>query len=238
MPESGLHGALHLCSALNMALTINNGWGRRLVSAAAVSVLSASFAMPMRGECTAAEMVWPTAPYDYVVVDQDLRTVLQQFGTNTGIRIVLSDAVQGKVRGRLPPAPPRDFLIGLAQMFGLDWYYDGAVLSISSTTEAQTHLLPLQGVSFDALRDGLAATGLLDPRFQLKPGLGKAVALVSGPPHYWAMVQQAATALQAGGGPPEQQKVAAGPQVSAVVSPKKREILVFRGSAVSHEQLP
>src|SRR5580698_2560832 len=83
-------------------------------------------------EVTAAEPEWPPELYDYVVNDQDLRTVLEQFGLNTGLRIALSDAVQGRVRGRLPPAPPQQFLDHLTDMFGLDWYYDGAVIAVSA----------------------------------------------------------------------------------------------------------
>lgn len=241
MPESGLRDAAHLCSALHMMLMKRHRRSSRLISAIAVSALSACFSATfIPAKVKAAEPVWSTAPYNYVVVDQDLRTVLQQFGANIGLRIVLSDAVQGKVHGRLPSAPPREFLSNLAQMFGLDWYYDGSVLSISSTTEAQTHLLPLQGLTFEALRNGLSATGLLDPRFDLKPGLGKAVALVSGPPHYWAMVQQAAAALQTASGPPpppEQAKAAVAlPAPKAV--PKKPEVVVFRGSTMTREPLP
>ena len=177
------------------------------------------------GPCLAAEPSWPTAPYDYVVVDQDLRTVLTQFGANTGLRIALSEAVQGRVHGRTPAAPARDVLNGLAQSFGLDWYYDGAVIWVSATSEAETHLLPLQGVSFNKLRNGLAAADLLDRRFQLKAGVGPDIAIVSGPPRYAAMIKQAVVALAA-------DKPAA-PQPAP-----GRTLVVFRGSSATSVQFP
>lgn len=186
-------------------------------------VLCAALLAP--GNVTAAEPIWPTTAYDYVVVDQDLRTVLTQFGTNTGLRIVLSDAVQGRVHGRLPSAPPREFLSNLAQAFGLDWYFDGAVISISATSEAQTRLLPLQAVSFSKLRDALASVGLLDQRFQLRTGLGPSIALASGPPRYLAMVQQAAVALAT---EKEVKREPAGAET----------LVVFRGSSMSRVQFP
>ncbi len=158
----------------------------------AICVGLALLASPL---ASAAEPKWPSAPYGYVVVDQDLRTVLTQFGANTGLRIALSDAVQGQVRGRLPSVPPREFLDTLAQSFGLDWYFDGAVISVSAASEAQARLLSLQGVGFAKLRKGLASAGLIDPRFQLRPGASPDIALVSGPPRYVALVQQAVTAL-------------------------------------------
>ena len=164
---------------------------RNLIRAAALSVALTFSCSPGYTE----EPHWPTATYDYVVVDEDLRNVLSQFGINIGVRIVMSDAVQGRVRGGFPPAPPRDFLVNLSRAFGLDWYFDGAVISVSAASEAQTRILPLQGVPLTTLQNGLTAAGLSDPRFQLRAGLAPDVAVISGPPRYLAVVQQAASAM-------------------------------------------
>ncbi len=123
---------------------------------------------------TAAEPAWPTTPYDYVVIDQDLRTVLEQFGLNTGLRIALSESVKGRVHGRTKPAPPQQFFDHLTEMFGLDWYYDGAVISVSAKSEAQTQLVNLGSTSFTELETALDASGFLDQRYQLRPGTEKA----------------------------------------------------------------
>ena len=181
----------------------------------------------MAGAAWAAEPAWPTAPYTYVVVDQDLRSVLQQFGANLGLRVVLSDAVQGHVHGRLPELPPRQLLDHLAQTYGLDWYYDGLVLSISATSEATTKFLPLQGLSADSVRDGLNAAGVLDPRFPLRPGPAHDIMLVSGPPHYVALVQQSLSAM-----------VADRPAPPAVTAEAPATLVIFRGSAATKVQLP
>ena len=79
-----------------------------------IAALSATPAM------AAVEPVWPSGPYSYVVLDQDLRDVLQQFGINAGLRLALSDKVQGHVHGPLPSAPARQFLDSLTQQFGLE----------------------------------------------------------------------------------------------------------------------
>ena len=135
-------------------------------------------------DLTAAEPAWPAAPYDYVVIDQDLRTVLEQFGLNTGLRIALSDNVKGRVRGRIQPAPPRQFFDHLTEMFGLDWYYDGAAISVSAKSEAQTQLVKLGNASFTQLKTALDASGFLDQRYQLRPGAEQSVAIAAGPPQY------------------------------------------------------
>jgi len=188
-------------------------------------LVSLLVALAASDQAIAAEPVWPTTTYDYVVVEQDLRTVLTQFGTNTGLRVIVSDAVQGRVRGPLPSAPPREFLDNLTRTFGLDWYFDGAAISVSAASEAQSHLLPLQGVSFAKLRAGLATAGLLDPRYQVRPAVGSDIAMVSGPPRFVSIVQQATTALAS------EKVVKHEPELQKLV-------VVFRGSSVSRLQFP
>jgi type III secretion protein C len=177
-----------------------------------------SFAILGLREVIAAEPAWPATPYDYVVIDQDLRTVLEQFGLNTGLRIALSDNVKGRVRSRIQPAPPRQFFDHLTEMFGLDWYYDGAVIAVSAKSEAQTQLVKLENANFTQLKAALDASGFLDQRYQLRPGPEQSVAIASGPPQYLAAVKKVATALS-----PEP-----GPKPDA---PAKDYVMIIRGSA-------
>jgi type III secretion protein C len=174
----------------------------------------------------AAEPPWPAeSTYDYVVVDQDLRTVIEQFGFNTGLRVSLSDAVQGKVHGRLPAALPRDFFDHLTEMFGLDWYYDGATIAVSAKSEAQTQLITLKGASFSELQSALETAGFLDQRYHLRSGPENNVAIASGPPQFLAMVKQMAATLS----PVQEPKQ--GPA-------EKYRMLVFRGSSASRVEFP
>jgi type III secretion protein C len=174
----------------------------------------------------AAEPDWPHTPYDYVVIDQDLRVVLEQFGSNIGVRVVLSDAVQGRVHGRLPVAEPRAFLDHLTRAFGLDWYYDGAAIAVSAVSETQTRMITLQDLDFETVRASLLASGVLDPRHQLRPGPAPNSALASGPPRYLELLQQTIAALS-----PGRAQAAAAP--SGQVS-----LMVFRGAAASRVDFP
>ena len=181
----------------------------------------------------AAEPSWPAGIYSYVVVEQDLRDVLQQFGINNGLKIALSDKVQGSVHGPLPAEPPRQFLDRLAQQFGLEWVYDGSIISISSDAEAKTEMIALRDVPFSKLHDGLANAGLLDPRYQFKPIMGGQIALVSGPPRYISIVQDVLAAL-----PKEKttQPAAApaGPVAASMPpAPPHRSINLMRGASSS-----
>ncbi len=185
----------------------------------------AAAAAAVAGRATAAEPAWPSAPYAYVVVDQDLRTVLLQFGSNIGVRVVLSDGVQGRVHGRLPTLPPRDFLEHLARSYGLDWFFDGAVLSVSAGDETETRFVTLPGIDVTVLQAALRSTGLYDPRFALRPGPAAGTAMVSGPPRYLKLVEQTAAALA---------KPASAPEAPGAVA----MLTVFRGAAASKVQFP
>lgn len=196
---------------------------RRLATAA--PLICGTLAFLGGHAASAAEPAWPHMTYDYVVVDQDLRAVLQQFGSNVGLRVVVSEAVQGRVRGRLPPLPPRQFLDHLSQAYGLDWFFDGAVLAVSASSETETRFLALQGLDARGLEDGLRAADLLEPRFAVRPGPGPETAMVSGPPRYVKLVQEAAGALA---GRPAAAQAPAG---SVIVT-------VFRGASAAKVQLP
>ncbi len=153
--------------------------------------------------------------------------MLLQFGANTGARVALSDAVQGRVRGRLPALPPRQFIEHVAQAYGLDWFFDGSVLSVSAVAEAETRFVPLTGIDVRALEAGLRGADLYDPRFSLRAGPGTGMALVSGPPRYLKAVQETADALAVHAAAPS--PAGAAPAVS---------LTVFRGSAERKVQFP
>jgi len=139
---------------------------------------------------------WPDKPYPYVVLDQDVRDVLAAFGSNLDVPVKISDKVSGRVRGRLPELTPQKLLDHLAASFGLQWYYDGQVLYVTTVEEAVSEMLPLGPIRFEELQASLASLKLDDPRFPLRPLASANVALVSGPPRYVALVKETMQALQ------------------------------------------
>lgn len=180
------------------------------------------FAVLSLGEAHAAVPKWPTSPYSYRVVDQDLRTVLEEFGKNLGIRVASSEGVKGRVRGNLQEGSPQFFLDALTKAYGLDWYFDGTVLNISTVSEASTRFLDLHGIPFNRILDGVQRADLTDPRFSMRPGPSESLAMVSGPPRFVQLLSEAITAMAAQKAP-----VAAPVQVMAQTVAMVR---VFRGS--------
>jgi len=146
----------------------------------------------------AAELALGDAPYSYTVIDQDLRSTLREFSANLGVRVTMTDAVQGRIRGRLPPLAPRAFLDRVTTLYGLDWFYDGYVVSVSAQSEGATRVLPTPGLPFAELRRGLEAMGVWDGRYVVRPqGEGAEMVMVAGPPHFVQLVEQTAAMMVA-----------------------------------------
>ena len=50
---------------------------------------------------------WPPGPYKYVVIEQNLKDALIEFGRNINVPVKVSDEVKGKLRGDLGAGRPR-----------------------------------------------------------------------------------------------------------------------------------
>lgn len=145
----------------------------------------------------AAKPDWGTEPYTYLTIDQDLRQVLKDFAAQLGVTLQLSPAVQGTVRGRLPPAAPEQFLEQLARVYGLLWYWDGYILWVYGLEEADSRVVQLQTASTQQLADTLAELDIWDERFPIRASLGSNILLVTGPSRYVDLVVETAEMLEA-----------------------------------------
>ena len=188
--------------------------GTRLGLAALAAALGSGAPSPGH----AADLPLSDQPYGYTVLDQDLRDTLRQFGANNGLRVNVSDTVQGRVRGQLGTLAPRAFLDRLAADFGFDWFYDGFTLYATAISEGVNRLVPMNGASAAQLEDALRALGIADTRFAVRPMQGQDLMMVAGPPRFVELVQQAAMALA----PKDEAKPAApqpAPAAAAVTPP-------------------
>ncbi|MBA1142418.1 secretin N-terminal domain-containing protein [Mesorhizobium neociceri] len=164
----------------------------------------------------------PAAPYRYTVLDQDLSAALQEFGNNLNISVNISAEVRGRIRGRMPDLPAREFLDRLAELYDLQWYYDGLVLYVSAAKEAQTRMLVLTPLRFDTFKAALDQLDISDDRYVVRPAPGNGLVMVSGPPRFVALVEQTFNGLVA--------EAQAHPRAAA--APTKESVLIlFRGSS-------
>ncbi|RXH38022.1 nodulation protein NolW [Bradyrhizobium nanningense] len=172
----------------------------------------------------AAPLSLPSTPYRYTVLDQDLSAALQEFGNNLNIRVNVSTEVRGRIRGGMPDLPPREFLDRLTALYNLQWYYDGLVLYISAAHEAQSQLIVLSPISFDAFKSALDALNISDQRYIMKPAPGEGLILASGPPRFVALVDQTLKGLVA------EAQARRGP-VAADRPQRESVLMLFRGSS-------
>jgi type II secretory pathway component GspD/PulD (secretin) len=159
-----------------------------------VSVVSAALAFLTTPALSLAPK-WPPGPYKYLVLDQDLKGVLTEFGRNIDVPVDVSDQVKGQLRGELPATGAEDFLNNLCESYGLVWYFDGSVLHINAKTEVRTELINIGRLSSRDVAGRLNSLGIADARFPIRTTPDVGVVSVSGPPPYRTLVRQTLAAM-------------------------------------------
>lgn len=138
----------------------------------------------------AGRVSWMEKPYDYVVINQDLRDVLVEFGRNVHVPVVLSDRVRGAVRGDVRAKTAFDFLERVADGNGLAWYFDGSALQVSLSEESTTEIVNIGPLDGKVVVREMRRLNLMDDRFVLEVGANPSALRISGPPAFVAIVRQ------------------------------------------------
>jgi type II secretory pathway component GspD/PulD (secretin) len=163
---------------------------RFIMPALVAMTLAASVgAQPVQGQ------EFGEAPFQYDVVDQDLRQVLSEYGRQLGILVQLTENVRGRVKNLHATGTSQDFLERLTSDHDLVWYYDGSILHVATTSEVGRQALPTGSVSFDRLVEAISQYSRADPRLGVRPGPDPDLVYVTGPASYIAFVQETASSL-------------------------------------------
>ena len=161
----------------------------------AVAVLGGHYSVSAK-----ASAQWAQLPYKYIIVDQDIRDVLVEFGRNLKVPVKLSPAVSAqRIYGTVAKTKARhakDFLQNLCDGYGLVWYFDGSVIHISSEQEVDTEVVQLKQIKPETVKRRLKDLALSDPRFHVKMSPDGAMLSISGPPSYRLLVHNMVAALQ------------------------------------------
>lgn len=178
-----------------------------------------TFIMASASESRVQGPPWPEGPYPYTVIDQDLVSVLREFGKNAGLRLDISDKIKGRVRTKAPQGSAKEFFLHICKVYGLEWYYDGFTLHVTPSSENVTSFLDIGSISLDDLQGELERLDLYEPRFPLRLSTNNRSVLVSGPPRYVSIVSQTLSRMSA-------------PAFSANM-PIPSQTVIYRGSGVS-----
>ncbi|MBD9524732.1 type III secretion protein [Ensifer sp. ENS02] len=142
------------------------------------------------GSAQAEHLDWMNRTYEYVVINQDIRGALAEFGRNMHVPVLCSDRVRGSVRGDVRAKTAIEFLERLADGNGLVWYFDGSVLHVSLAEESITEIVNLGRIDGTAVIDEVRRLNLMEDRFRLEIGASPSALRISGPPAFVAVVRQ------------------------------------------------
>ncbi len=181
------------CSRLTRAIRPIAFWACTAAVLAGSASAFTAIAAPAEGRPS-----WFGRPFQYVVINQDVRGILTEFGRNVGVPVILSDKVGGRIRGDIverakgPGDPPSagDFLNRLTEANALTWYFDGSILYLSADQELLTQLIEVGNLNPGSILAELKRLALLDSRFAVRAAGNAGLISVSGPPAFIAIVRQ------------------------------------------------
>lgn len=166
---------------------------------------------------------WYTQPYPYLLVDQDLRAALAEFGEQLNLVVVPSDKVRGRSQGNLRAETAGQFLTLLSDTSNLTWYFDGNVLYVHTDAEGATRVFSRTSVDLTQLTSWLNTLDVSGKQLSVRGSADGSELLVFGPPPYLALVQQHV----------DQQR-----QPETAVPVLGHVMRVYRGSNVSEVSMP
>lgn len=182
--------------------------GLRLLSDYVYKVVALIILLFPLTTANSAEPEWPSGDYRYIVIDQDLRKILVQFGRNLNINVKLSERVTSRrIQGKMPNVSAKEFLELICSRFGLVWYYNQSTLHVYSEEELDTAIISLGNVSAGRLTSNLEKLGIADSRYSVQATDDTKTVRISGPPHYLALVRQAVAAMEQSLQPAQAQEV-------------------------------
>ena len=146
-------------------------------------------------QVSAAPIPWRAEQFEFSTVQSTLSDAIHEFSQQTHVPISVSIDVTGNIAGRFNITPQR-FLDLLVSVYGLDWYYDGAMLRISPLADRRMLPIRLNYVTPDTLLAMLKESGATDSRFPLQVDETADVVIVSGPPDYVGRVAKMAAQLE------------------------------------------
>jgi type II secretory pathway component GspD/PulD (secretin) len=146
-----------------------------------------------------ASSEWKNAPYQYVIVDQELRSILSEFGRNLNLPVKLSASIKSqRIRGSVNRSvewTAESFLRNLSDTYGLVWFHDGSVLHIAERNEVETEMLSVKKAKAMEMQKTFAGLDVSNPELTVRVADGGNALAISGPASYRVFVRSAVLAM-------------------------------------------
>ncbi|OAI77072.1 type III secretion system outer membrane ring subunit SctC [Ralstonia pseudosolanacearum] len=159
--------------------------------------MAAALLLWTAGTVCAAPIPWQSQKFEYVADRKDIKEVLRDLGASQHVMTSISTQVEGSVTGSFNETPQK-FLDRMAGTFGFAWYYDGAVLRVTSANEAQSATIALNRASTAQVKRALTRMGIADPRFPIQYDDDSGSIVVSGPPRLVELVRDISQVIDRG----------------------------------------
>jgi type III secretion protein C len=142
----------------------------------------------------AADVPWRKEKFSYMTRGQSLRDFLRHFGSSQGLTVVVDPAVEGSVVGSYNMTP-QSVMEMLSVQHALIWYYDGNILYVSPSSQAQSQTIRLNYGTVAQFRQQLVRLNIPDKRYPIKYDAETNTALVGGPKRYVDLINEVAHSL-------------------------------------------
>lgn len=163
--------------------------------------------------------------YKYTILSQDIGDVLVEFGSSFGISMNIDGTISGRVSNFQGVLTGEEFLERLASEYGLSWYYDGVSIYVTPASANRSVVVDFKKVPPDVLEATLQELGVSDDRFKLRTTNKNGIGVLTGPPRYIQLVENAFTLLE---------KRQTGPKTlkeAIALSTPRSNILIIRGDS-------
>jgi type III secretion protein C len=157
------------------------------------------------GAARAAPLPRADGGYVYYAENTPVSKVLADFCTTFGIRLRLTQNIDGKVLGKLSSTSATEYLNRITSTLGLTWFYHAGTLYVAPVADWETRTLVVSREALPGLKEALADIGILETRFGWATLPDQGMVLVSGPQEYVNLV---ATTVQSLHSAPRGQQIA------------------------------
>ncbi len=164
--------------------------GRRALLVMLLLILSVSLA-------SAAQMEWSEEPFSYYANDDRIDEIIKNILGDENIPVVLKDDFDETITANFFNSTRKEIFEQIANVYGLQWFYDGHVLYVDRVGNARMATIQLSSTPVQVFKEHLIELGVLDDRFhwQMMPAQG--VVVVGGPDEFIDRVRELANLLDA-----------------------------------------
>lgn len=138
----------------------------------------------------AAPIPWAEQTVKITTKGKPVDEMLRELAARNDIAINVGKGVRGTVNGAFDMRP-QALLEMLASNFGFVWYFDGALLDVTSAEDIRSQIVSLESTSVSSARSVLERLQLVEPRYPVVFDERSRTAKVSGPSRYVSLVAQA-----------------------------------------------